>query len=362
MEKLRNFARGLITLLGGALIYATAYYLANLFLGNIDSVKIWIPYISVMLGIIAAIITFFISPKLVDGLMVLNKQFQEMPIQDVFLGGIGLAIGLFIAYLLTRLADRIPSNGLALVISIILYSVLAYLGISTARRRSGDFNLNKAIKNALLSINKEKEVKLDNKIKILDTCVLIDGRIVDIVKTGFLEGRLIVPRFVLNEMQYIADSPDMLKRGRGRRGLDMLAALQEQNNVVIEIVDDDQDPSLEVDNRLLIMAKNLNAYVITNDYNLNKVAVVENITVLNINDLANALKPVALPGEDMVIDIVKDGREAGQGVGYLKDGTMVVVEGGFKHIGTTVHVIVTNAMQTSAGRMIFTKMLELEDE
>ena len=193
--------------------------------------------------------------------------------------------------------------------------------------------------------------------KILDTSVIIDGRILDLLQTGFIEGKIIIPDFVLEELRHIADSADSLKRQRGRRGLDILNEIQKQLAVPVEIQSFHPGQQMEVDSMLLKMADSMDAFVVTNDFNLNKVAEFQGVRVLNINELSNAVKPVVLPGEEMVVTIIKAGKEAGQGVAYLNDGTMIVVDGGSKHIGETITVIVTSVLQTAAGRMIFTKMI-----
>lgn len=191
--------------------------------------------------------------------------------------------------------------------------------------------------------------------KILDTSVIIDGRIADVCETGFIEGTLLVPQFILRELQHVADSPDPLKRARGRRGLDILHKMQKMSSIQVRIIEEDFPKIKEVDSKLLALAKLLNAKVITNDYNLNKLAQVQGVQVLNINELANALRPVVLPGEMMTLQVIKEGKERDQGVGYMEDGTMVVVENGRKYIGQTIEVVVTSVLQTTAGRMIFTK-------
>lgn len=191
--------------------------------------------------------------------------------------------------------------------------------------------------------------------KILDTSVIIDGRIADISATGFLEGILVVPQFILTELQHIADSSDTLKRTKGRRGLDVLKALQTDGGPGILITDVDFADVAEVDLKLVHLAKDMGGLVVTNDFNLNKVAALHGVAVLNINDLANAVKPVVIPGEEMHVVVIKDGKEQNQGVAYLDDGTMIVVEDGKTHIGNAIDVIVTSVLQTSAGRMIFAK-------
>ena len=190
---------------------------------------------------------------------------------------------------------------------------------------------------------------------VLDTSVIIDGRILDIIKSGFVEGTIVIPVFVLEELQHIADSFDSLKRKRGRRGLDVVKEIQNLNDVNLVIEQEPYEDISEVDSKLLKLTGDLNGKIVTNDYNLNKVALVQKIPVLNINELANAVKPVYLPGEEMQIQIVKAGREFNQGLGYLDDGTMIVVENGKHLIGKTIDVTVTSALQTAAGKMIFAK-------
>ncbi|MBR0408392.1 MAG: TRAM domain-containing protein [Clostridia bacterium] len=196
--------------------------------------------------------------------------------------------------------------------------------------------------------------------KVLDTSVIIDGRIFDICKAGFLEGELVIPAFVLDELRHIADSADALRRTRGRRGLDILQKIQEELDCPVRIEEGEADDGAEVDVKLLRLARRIGGAVLTNDYNLNKVAGVTKVPVLNINELAGALRPVVLPGEEMTVHIVREGKEPGQGVGYLDDGTMVVVENGRRRVGETVDVEVTTVLQTSAGRMIFTRVRTAE--
>jgi uncharacterized protein YacL len=196
--------------------------------------------------------------------------------------------------------------------------------------------------------------------KIVDTSVIIDGRIADIVQTGFLEGPLVVPRFVLTELQHIADSSDVLKRNRGRRGLDILNRIQKESRVQVQVIERDFEELSDVDSKLVRLAKLLEGNVVTNDFNLNKVAELQGVRVLNINELVNAVKPLVLPGEEMVVHLIKDGKEQGQGVGYLDDGTMIVVDGGRRYIGESIGVLVTNVLQTNAGRMIFAKPKVME--
>jgi uncharacterized protein YacL len=193
---------------------------------------------------------------------------------------------------------------------------------------------------------------------ILDTSVIIDGRIADICDTGFIEGNLVVPRFVLDELQYIADSSDSMKRSRGRRGLDILNRMQRSSGIHIEVLDQDFPKLKGVDAKLVALAKKMNGKIITNDFNLNKVAELQGIKILNVNELANALKPVVLPGEIMTVKIIRDGKEPGQGVAYLDDGTMIIVDNAQRYQGSNVEVVVTSVLQTTAGRMIFSELKE----
>lgn len=313
-------------------------------------------------GIFTGIIIFLISPWIINLTILftsrMEKLLQSTPTSEIISGIFGLLIGLIIAYLISNgLIALIPISWLAIMLSIMLYGLMGYLGISIGTKKRED----------LLSLagqfrrgsqkEKEKTQRQEIKIspKILDTSVIIDGRIADICKTGFVEGTLIIPSFVLEELRHIADSSDSLKRNRGRRGLDILNKIQNERVLPVEIVERDFEELAEVDTKLLKLAQLMNGSVITNDYNLNKVAEFQRVPVLNINELANAVKPVVLPGEEMVVQVIKDGKESGQGVAYLDDGTMIVVDGGKKFIGETIGVIVTSVLQTAAGRMIFVK-------
>lgn len=282
--------------------------------------------------------------------------------QDLIVGTLGLLFGLIIANLIGLAFARLPIVGAygPIVFSI----VFGYAGMSIAIRKRNDIlnfvtniRLGKQPKEAH-PVPAVKKKDRDFSGKLLDTSAIIDGRIAEICSTGFLEGPLLVPVFVLEELQLIADSSDVLKRNKGRRGLDILKQMQEDKYVEVQIINDDFDDVQGVDSKLVRLGRKLNAKVVTNDYNLNKVAALQGVVVLNINDLANALKPARIPGETMQVLIVKAGKEENQGVAYLDDGTMIVVENGHKYIGKTVPVTVTSVLQTSAGRMIFVKITE----
>jgi uncharacterized protein YacL len=226
-----------------------------------------------------------------------------------------------------------------------------YLGALVVLDKGREFNMARFVR----MLNEQPRAE---SYKLLDTSVIIDGRIADITETGFLEGTLVIPQFILRELQHIADSSDPLKRNRGRRGLDILQKIQKKVDIRVEISDMEFPEIREVDNKLVAMAKALNAKIVTNDFNLNKVAELHGVGVLNINELTNALRPVVLPGEDMRVYVLKEGKEYNQGIAYLDDGTMVVVDNGRRHIGQTIDVCVTSVLQTTAGRMIFSRLKE----
>ncbi len=317
-------------------------------------------------GVAGGAIGFFLSPFLIKHLMKftywVESRLNKMPIYDVVAGSIGLGIGLIISNLIGSTFMHIPiiGNYIPGVSSIIL----GYLGMNIAINKREELFL------MLVSLpwrgkDKEKDKPKDKnpeaeQYKILDTSVIIDGRIADICTSGFVEGPLVVPMFVLEELQHIADSSDLLKRNRGRRGLDILNRMQKELALSVQIVTTDFDEIAEVDSKLVKLAQVMKGKLVTNDYNLNKVAELQGVKVLNINELSNAVKPVVLPGEEMVVHVVKDGKELGQGIGYLDDGTMIVVDSGKKHIGDTIGVLVTSVLQTAAGRMIFAKPKAIE--
>ena len=262
----------------------------------------------------------------------------------------GLIFGLLMARIVIGAIELIPMGIMfTQSLKIILTVTFCYLGMVVAMRGKDEFNV---------IIPYVKFARQDEKasIIILDTSVIIDGRIADICQTKFIEGRLVIPKFVLKELQQIADSQDPLKRNRGRRGLDMLNRIQKIAGVDVKIHEEDFPELMEVDTKLVKLAKVLGANIMTNDYNLNKVAELQGVKVLNINELANALKTVVFPGEEMQIKLIREGKEHNQAVGYLDDGTMVVVEEARRFIGQEVRVVVTSVLQTQAGRMIFTKM------
>lgn len=286
------------------------------------------------------------------GLRFVTQSVFERIFPAIIAIALALMIGVNVAqYIINMLPEEYTARNESLVIYLqsSLVLLFGFAGISLGLTRASNWD-------SLIRVIQQRNVLLNNG-KIIDTSALIDGRIFEITRTGFVEGTFIVPRFVLHELQHIADSSDLLRRTKGRRGLDILKEMQDDEaHIHIEILDENPEESTEVDTKLLILAKQYAAKIITTDYNLNKVAQIEGIDVLNINDLANAMKPAALPDESMQVKIVKEGKEPGQGVGYLDDGTMLVVDGGRDFVGHTVAVTVTSVLQTAAGRMIFTKL------
>lgn len=279
-----------------------------------------------------------------------ERAVKMMPMGTVIGGIMGLALGLVAAKLLLAPFKAAEAEGLQTV-SFALQALLGYGGFLIGVKKGENLTVSRIFR---MFRGQEAE----HNIKLLDTSVIIDGRIADICDTGFLEGTFIVPQFILQELQHIADSPDSLKRARGRRGLDVLHRMQKMAHLDVKIVEEDFPKIREVDAKLVALAKAMNGKVITNDFNLNKVAELQGVTVLNINELSNAIKPVVLPGETLKVFIIKEGKEHNQGVAYLDDGTMVVIDNGRRLIGKNADVTVTSVLQTTAGRMIFTKLKE----
>lgn len=314
-------------------------------------------YIGSILGvydpawIIGGAIAGFCSSILV---ILVEMAMKRLSIRNLSAAVFGLIFGFFMAWVLTSVMRLIPMTlQLFSCLQIVLILIFCYLGMVIAIRGKDEFNL---------IIPYVKFVRQDKKddIVILDTSVIIDGRIADIFHTHFVEGRVVIPRFVLKELQQIADSQDSLKRNRGRRGLDVLNKIQKSADLDVRVQEEDFPEVKEVDAKLVKLAKLLGGKILTNDFNLNKVAEFQGVTVLNINELAGALRPVVLPGEPMEVLVSKEGKEHNQGVAYLDDGTMIVIDNARNIIGQTVKVIVTSVLQTSAGRMIFAKLDETQ--
>ncbi|CAM3181091.1 PIN/TRAM domain-containing protein [Lactiplantibacillus plajomi] len=311
-------------------------------------------------ALVLLIISLFLANATVRLVDRVEKNLSKQNPMTLLFGSIGFIIGLLIAVLISQLFNRSPLFLMNTVVPIILMLFFGYIGARVGTTRIDEwrkvFNFRRREKEAGPEITDAQPDKNYHHYKILDTNILIDGRIYDLVKTGFLEGTLLVPNFVLYELQYIADSADSIKRVRGRRGLDILNKLQDEKIIPVEMYEGDFEDIPEVDSKLIQLAKKVNGVIVTNDYNLNKVIEFQNVQVLNINQLAKSLKPRVIPGEEMSVVVVKNGSERQQGVGYLDDGTMVVVEDGKFYINEKVDVIVTSALQTDAGRMIFARL------
>ena len=333
-----------------------------------DSLGLWILRILLFLvcGISGYTLIREISPSppnpllgLIGGLLLaaltllIEKGLKKIPLKNLLGSFIGLILGIMIANFLSNvfLSNLYNHQETVLPLLGVLYGVCGYIGLRIGFKKGEEIHL------AGWKFF-PKKVSQSEKSKILDTSVIIDGRIADITETGFIEGPLIIPQFILNELQHIADSSDSIKRTRGKRGLEVLHHIQKQADVDVRIIDRDYPAVKEVDSKLIELAKEVRGKIITNDSNLNKVAELQGIEVLNINELANSIKPVVLPGEEINVKILKEGKEMGQGVAYLDDGTMIVVDNGRKQMGKTIDVVVTSVLQTPAGRMIFARLKE----
>ncbi len=329
----------------GMAVFAVGGWQLGVFLaGRTDT-----PYIRyvLVLSLAGSALGLLIAPSItIKPYVWIRNKIHQLPAHQLFAAIIGLVIGLIVAALLALPLSLLPPP-LGQVLPFIGALLFGYVGAAVMVMRQKDlFTLIGG------QFSREGAPREENFV-LLDTSVIIDGRIADISQTGFIRGTMLIPRFVLNELQHIADSPDPLRRNRGRRGLDMLNKLQKDSVSPIRITDMDVEDFREVDDKLIRLAKNLHCPIITNDFNLNRVAELQGVVVLNVNELANAVKAVVLPGESLHVRVIQEGKELGQGVGYLDDGTMVVVENGRRYINSGLDVTVTKVLQTAAGRMIF---------
>jgi uncharacterized protein YacL len=320
--------------------YAIAYYLVD------TNSSFW--FFKSAVGFIVGLLVALLVIKI-------EQEIRKLSLRIIAGGVVGMTTGLLIALILgfgLNMVSKIRENQQVVPwIYLLLTGILGYLGLVLGSKKVEEFNFH----GAGSKIGCEEH-------RILDTSVIIDGRIADICDSGFIEGELIVPRFVLNELQFVADSSDSIKRSRGRSGLDILNRMQKISAINIEIVEQDFPKIKGVDGKLVALAKKMNAKLFTNDYNLNKVAELQGVRILNINELANAMKPVVLPGEQMTVKIIREGKEQGQGVGYLDDGTMIIVDNAQKLVNMNVEVVVTSVLQTTAGRMIFSELKEAAEK
>ena len=385
-KAMERFARALIALLGAGVGAAAALFLLPLvtrmypevFSRFSNTVLVY-----VVLCLLGATLFFAVSKPLIRRSLQLiakmEQHWEKMPARQILLTSAGMLVGLAVAALLNQLILSVGASLLTVSFSALTYLFLGYAGMHIDNRQyhaGRTFSLRHRNRRGQLGSLAEETVSLLDDVdgelpvraanrgakKYLDTSVIIDGRILDIAKTGFLEGEIVVPGFVLAELRHIADSGDALRRARGRRGLDVLANLQRELKNAVTVDESDYPDLDEVDVKLLRLCRENGGVVVTNDYNLNKVAGVTGIRVLNVNDLANAVKPMLMAGEEMTARIVREGKEPGQGVAYLDDGTMIVVENGRKYVGDTANVVVTSVLQTSAGRMIFSKLKAMDEK
>lgn len=295
--------------------------------------------------------------------LIFEDRVKRTPLRIVIGGAVGLIIGLIVANLLTYpIMLNFKSRYVELAAYLITNIIIGYIGLSVGMKKGDEFD-SEWFEKIFSGRGKDAEPKQKAASQLLpplvvDTSVIIDGRIAEVCETGFLEGNLIVPQFVLQELQYIADSGDPIKRARGKRGLDVLKQIQTNKRTLVEITDRDFPDIREVDSKLVALAKELSGRIITNDANLHKIAELHGVRVLNLNKLATAMKPVVLPGEVLNILVLKEGKEHGQGVGYLEDGTMVVIDNGRDYVGKSIDVNITSVLQTTGGRMIFSKAKE----
>ena len=325
---------------------------------------------AVVFGLLGALIGLVLTPFFTTRpVRYIVSVLSKVSVQSLTSGLIGLVSGLIIAALLSLPLSMLPEP-FSQILPFVGVVVFGYLGVAVFVMRQGD--VSEMLFTRLQAQSPESATEpggvsagvsntMVGRNVLLDTSVIIDGRIADIARTGFLAGTLLIPRFVLNELQYIADSPDALRRQRGRRGMEVLSQLQKDSAVPVRISDIDVEGVREVDDKLVVLARQLRCPILTNDYNLNRVAELQGVAVLNVNELANAVKSVLLPGESITVNIIQEGREAGQGIAYLDDGTMVVVEDGRNRINTKTPVNVTKVLQTAAGRMIFARIDETKE-
>jgi uncharacterized protein YacL len=327
-------------------------FVGNGLFHNIPSQQLLYTVISTLFGaLLGLLVTPYLTTRPMRGLRTLLARLSA---ETLFTGLIGLVAGLLTAALLAFPLSLLPFP-FSKILPFLGALLLGYFGVVIFVMRQNDFAKFLGSLSSGHDDGAPAHGGQTNRTILLDTSVIIDGRVADIAKTGFLSGTLLIPRFVLNELQYIADSPDGLRRARGRRGMEVLSELQKASSVLVRISDIDVDGVREVDDKLVILARQMKCSILTNDYNLNRIAELQGVLILNINELANAIKSVVLPGELMEVNVIQEGKEINQGVGYMEDGTMVVVENGNRYLNQQIHVTVTKVLQTAAGRMIFAR-------
>ena len=313
---------------------------------------------AVIFGLVGALTGLVITPLItIRPIKALRTILSKVSIQTLVASLVGLVAGLVIAALLAFPLALLPSP-FGDILPFVGALVFAYLGVAVFIMRQNEIFSGLTNITGKRSGHKTQESGLleeTDRTILLDTSVIIDGRIADIARTGFLQGTLLIPRFILNELQYIADSSDGLRRQRGRRGIEILSQLQKQPSMPVKLSDIDVEGVREVDDKLVVLARQLKCPILTNDYNLNRIAELQGVAVLNVNELANSVKSILLPGEVIKVDVIQEGKESGQGVAYMDDGTMVVIENGKEYLNQVIDITVTKVLQTAAGRMIFGK-------
>src|SRR5690554_680537 len=356
---LKKIMRTILAIIGGVIGYEVVTTLglsseiSHPFWENIEQWLTSTQFIGIIVGILAGFfIISYLLEKLLQLIINIEHKLKDLSWKKIIFGISGLIIGLLLGVVISLAFPVLREYKIGQYMQVLINLVFAYLGFSIFISKEKDISR---------ILERRRSADIDDiyddcvSNKVLDTSVIIDGRIADICKTGFIEGTLLIPEFILEELRHITDSSDVLKRNRGRRGLDILKQMQKDPNIIVEIINQDFEELQEVDSKLVKLAQLMDARIVTNDYNLNKVAELQGVSVLNINELANAVKPIVLPGEEMDVKVIKEGKEEGQGVAYLDDGTMIVVDEGVKYMNKKISVLVTSILQTAAGRMIFAK-------
>ncbi len=366
----RGILKFLFSAIGGAIGFTIMKFVSVFIIESLGPFSLGTIYAFYAIATVLFAIIFYLLYGSLERFVIkvvnsIDNDIKKLGAFDFMVGVVGLVVGLLISALIGVLVSKIEIPLVTTIVTIFVYVIVVATSMSIFIRRKEEFRrIFDSLRNKSQSTNEPdtrvkrviKNRDISGSLKVVDTSVIIDGRILDVMGTGFIEGELIIPSFVLSELQYIADSEDAERRNRGRRGLDILNELQVKYPKNIEVMEYEKPEKMPVDLMLLQMADELGGVVLTNDYNLNKVAKVKGIKVLNINDLANSVKPVVLPGENMSVKITGTGTEEGQGVAYLNDGTMIVVEKASKLVGEVVEVSVQSVLQTSAGRLIFAKV------
>jgi uncharacterized protein YacL len=329
---------------------------------NVDIPPLTVEQYSVTFGLVGALVGLILTPFIsTRPARALRNLISRLTAQTLVAALIGLISGLLVAALLSFPLSRLP-GALGMTMPFVAVVIFGYFGVALFLMRTNDlFNVLGSLAGRSPSLpTGDAASSLSERTILLDTSVIIDGRIADIARTGFLPGSLLIPRFVLAELQFIADSSDGLRRARGRRGMEVLSQLQKEPTIPVRITDIDVEGVKEVDDKLVILARQMRCLILTNDYNLNRIAELQGVTVLNVNELANAVKAILLPGEPLNVRVIQEGKESNQGVGYMEDGTMVVIENGRDYMNQEILVVVTKVLQTAAGRMIFARPEEHE--